>query len=80
MISISHPLQLDRDFRIGKLDANLYNHQKSEILSALQRLDEALSPSETLFLAEHASRALKEFVEIGEGDHGSSDKVLNMAR
>jgi len=72
--------QLDRDFRIGKLDANLYNHQKSEILSALQRLNETLSPAETHFLSEHASRALKQFVEIGEGDHGSTDKVLHMTR
>jgi len=72
--------QLDRDFCIGKIDATSFNHQKAEILSALQKLKDDLKPAEVDFLAAHSSRALKEFVEIGDRDRDPSEKVLAMTR
>lgn len=35
-----HPLQMDRDLMVGKLEKDLYTQQKVEILTALRKLGE----------------------------------------
>lgn len=69
---------MDRDLMVGKLGRDLYTQQKGEILTALRKLGEKLTPEEEAFLAENAGAALSQFQKVSEG-LGSGDKVLALA-
>ncbi|XP_077312057.1 protein LZIC [Lithobates pipiens] len=45
--------EMDRDLMVGKLGRDLYTQQKGEILTALRKLGEKLTPEEEAFLAEN---------------------------
>lgn len=70
--------EMDRDLMVGKLGRDLYTQQKGEILTALRKLGEKLTPEEEAFLAENAGAALSQFQKVSEG-LGSGDKVLALA-
>lgn len=55
------PYQVERDVKVGKMDADLGTLQMVEILSALQKLGEPLTSKEQAFLASHATDNLKLF-------------------
>ncbi|KAE8591747.1 hypothetical protein XENTR_v10018564 [Xenopus tropicalis] len=70
--------ELDRDLMVGKLGRDLYTQQKGEILIALQKLGEKLSPEDEAFLSENAGAVFNQFQKVSEG-LGSGDKVLALA-
>ncbi|XP_072282158.1 protein LZIC isoform X2 [Pyxicephalus adspersus] len=70
--------EMGRDLMVGKLGRDLYTQQKGEILTALRKLGEKLTPEEEAFLAENAGAALSQFQKVSEG-LGSGDKVLALA-
>jgi hypothetical protein len=71
---------LQRDEKVGRISEDVYTQQGVEILSALRKLGEKLTPVEMDFLAQHTSQALSAFQEVGGGGGGGgSDKLLAMA-
>uniref|UniRef100_A0A6I8S5X3 Protein LZIC n=2 Tax=Xenopus tropicalis TaxID=8364 RepID=A0A6I8S5X3_XENTR len=59
--------ELDRDLMVGKLGRDLYTQQKGEILIALQKLGEKLSPEDEAFLSENAGAVFNQFQKVSEG-------------
>ncbi|KAL5490764.1 hypothetical protein EMCRGX_G015945, partial [Ephydatia muelleri] len=70
--------EMQRDLKVGKLPQDVYNQQAVEILTALRKLGEKLSPVELEFLTTHTSAALAEFEKVSP-QTGAGDKVLAMA-
>ncbi|XP_073441112.1 protein LZIC isoform X1 [Dendrobates tinctorius] len=70
--------EMDRDLMVGKLAQDVYTQQKGEILTALRKLGEKLTPEDEAFLAENAGAALSQFQKVSDG-LGSGDKVLALA-
>jgi len=70
--------EIERDAKIGKLAMDVFSQQKVEILTALRKLGETLSPVEESFLHSHSSDSLKEFERVS-GDSTTNDRVLEMA-
>ncbi|KAM6108949.1 protein LZIC isoform 2-T2 [Pterocles gutturalis] len=69
---------MDRDLMVGKLERDLYTQQKVEILTALRKLGEKLTPEEEMFLSANAGAALSQFERVSTG-LGSGDKVFALA-
>ncbi|XP_032904406.1 protein LZIC [Amblyraja radiata] len=70
--------EMDRDVIVGKLPRDVYMQQKVEILTALRKLEEKLTPDEEAFLLTNASTALSHFEKVS-GGLGTGDKVLALA-
>uniref|UniRef100_A0A8D0C3C5 Leucine zipper and CTNNBIP1 domain containing n=1 Tax=Salvator merianae TaxID=96440 RepID=A0A8D0C3C5_SALMN len=70
--------EMDRDLIVGKLGRDLYTQQKVEILTALRKLGEKLTPEDENFLSTNAGAALSQF-ERAASDLGSGDKVFALA-
>ncbi|KAG8185588.1 hypothetical protein JTE90_023288 [Oedothorax gibbosus] len=70
--------ELERDTKIGKIPQDVLNQQKIEILFALKKLGDELTPLETHFLQSHSTASMREFEQIS-GDSGTSEKVLEAA-
>ncbi|KAK9392004.1 protein LZIC [Crotalus adamanteus] len=70
--------EMDRDLIVGKLGRDLYTQQKVEILTALQKLGEQLTPNDEAFLSTNAGTALSQFEKVST-DLGSGDKVFALA-
>jgi len=68
--------QMQRDVNLGKLAEIAYTQQGVEILTALKKLGETLTPAEMEFLEKNSNAALNKFEEV-TGDVGS--EVLKMA-
>ena len=62
------PSQVERDAKIGKVANDDLVQQKVEILMALKKLQEQLTPGEEAFLQQNASNALKEFERVSPDD------------
>ena len=56
--------QIERDAKIGKLDSELAQLQKVEMLSALEKLGEKLNATEEQFLQTYSSESLKKFEQV----------------
>ncbi|KAM9256427.1 protein LZIC isoform 2-T2 [Cariama cristata] len=69
---------MDRDLMVGKLGRDLYTQQKVEILTALRKLGEKLTPDDEMFLSANAGTALSQFERVST-DLGSGDKVFALA-
>ncbi|XP_050765639.1 protein LZIC isoform X2 [Gymnogyps californianus] len=69
---------MDRDLMVGKLGRDLYTQQKVEILTALRKLGEKLTPDDEMFLSTNAGTALSQFERVS-ADLGSGDKVFALA-
>ncbi|XP_065277379.1 protein LZIC isoform X3 [Emys orbicularis] len=69
---------MDRDLMVGKLGRDLYMQQKGEILTALRKLGEKLTPDDETFLSANAGAALSQFERVSS-DLGSGDKVFALA-
>merc|ERR1711991_125739 len=70
----SRLLQLDQALKLRKVSPDAYNDQKIEILTALQRLGEDLSPAEEQLLAANTNRAMKDF-ERANNEIGQSTRA-----
>ena len=70
--------EMDRDVKLGKLDAAVVAEQVTEILVALKKLGEPLAPKEEAFLQQHKSASLSEFEAVAE-DSGDTVKALPTA-
>lgn len=56
--------ELDRDVKLGKLDAAVCGEQAAEILIALKKLGEPLEAKEEAFLKKASSASLAEFEAV----------------
>ncbi|CAM5112450.1 unnamed protein product [Natator depressus] len=70
--------EMDRDLMVGKLGRDLYTQQKGEILTALRKLGEKLTPDDETFLSANAGAALSQFERVSS-NLGSGDKVFALA-
>lgn len=58
--------QISRDEKIGKIPKSQAVGQSVEILTALKKLGETLSPEEEAYLQSNSSASLKEFEKVSE--------------
>lgn len=70
--------EIRRDEKVGKLSGDLSTQQSVEILTALKKLGESLTPEEESYLQSNSSASLKQFEQVS-GDLASGDKVLAVA-
>lgn len=61
--------QIRRDEKVGKLSAEVATEQSVEILTALKKLGESLTPEEEAYLQSNSSASLKQFEQVS-GDLG----------
>ncbi|XP_056009041.1 protein LZIC-like isoform X1 [Ostrea edulis] len=61
--------EIRRDEKVGKLSKDVAIQQSVEILTALKKLGEALSPEEEAYLQNNSSASLKQFEQVS-GDLG----------
>ena len=76
--------ELERDLKVGKVQEDVGIGQKCEILGALYKLGQILSPAETEFLKRNACsfHDLGQFAEVNESESKIKDasKILAMAK
>lgn len=60
-------LQIERDAKIGKIAQDVASQQKVEILVALKKLGETVTPQEESFLQANSSDNLKLFEKVTQG-------------
>lgn len=70
--------EIRRDEKVGKLSGDVSTQQSVEILTALKKLGESLTPEEESYLQSNSSASLKQFEQVS-GDLASGDKVLAVA-
>lgn len=70
--------EIRRDEKVGKLSGDIATQQSVEILTALKKLGESLTPEEESYLQSNSSASLKQFEQVS-GDLASGDKVLAVA-
>lgn len=70
--------EIRRDEKVGKLSSDVATQQSVEILTALKKLGESLTPEEESYLQSNSSASLKQFEQVS-GDLASGDKVLAVA-
>uniref|UniRef100_H2Z7E7 Beta-catenin-interacting ICAT domain-containing protein n=1 Tax=Ciona savignyi TaxID=51511 RepID=H2Z7E7_CIOSA len=63
---------IERDFKIGKLVKDSYIQQKVEILTAVAKLGENLTPEEQSFMLQHSSTSLSNFQNVDESSEASN--------
>lgn len=71
--------EMQRDVKVGKLSQDVYTQQAVEILAALRKLGEKLSPVELDFLTTNSSAALSAFEKVSHDQSATGAKVLAMA-
>lgn len=70
---------LDRDLKFQKVTPQQHRQQKTEVLVALQRLKEKLSPSEEAFLSQNMADALGGLEAVPSAPEISGAEVLKVA-
>ncbi|MEQ2198343.1 hypothetical protein XENOCAPTIV_011527 [Xenoophorus captivus] len=70
--------EMDRDVMVGKMSRAVHTQQKMEILTALRKLGEKLTPEDETFLAENATATLSQFEKV-TANLGSEDKIMALA-
>ncbi|XP_013884791.1 protein LZIC [Austrofundulus limnaeus] len=70
--------EMDREVMVGKLSRDVHTQQKMEILMALKKLEEKLTPEEEAFLIENATATLSQFEKV-TANLGSEDKIMALA-
>jgi len=59
-------VEIDRDFKVGKLDKDLFAQQKLEVIAALAKLGEDLSEDEKAFFENNSDSSMKKFAAVKE--------------
>jgi len=57
-------LQIQRDEKVGKLSKDVSVYMIVEILTALRKLGEVLTPEEQEYLKQNSSSSLKQFQQV----------------
>ncbi|XP_043222823.1 protein LZIC-like [Amphibalanus amphitrite] len=70
--------QLERDHRLGHLAEESFSQQRLEILSALKKLGEPLTPEEVHFMTTNTTDDLRQFLE--DDMTVSSERVVRLAQ
>ncbi|XP_034029163.1 protein LZIC [Thalassophryne amazonica] len=70
--------EMDRDVMVGKLSRDVHTLQKMEILTALRKLGEKLTPEDENFLTQNATATLSQFEKVTTNP-GSEDKIMALA-
>lgn len=70
--------QVERDAKINRLDPGVAAQQTVEILLALKKLGETLTPSQQEFLETNSSQNMDLFQKVSDAD-ADGDKVLSLA-
>ena len=55
-----------RDFKVGKLDKDLFAQQKLEIIATLAKLGEDLSENEKIFFENNSDSSMKKFAAVSK--------------
>ena len=72
--------QLDQSLKLRKISPDVYEAQRIEVLTALQRLGESLSAQEEQQLAAHTNRAMKDFARANnEIAQSTRDGLVSLA-
>lgn len=66
--------QIRRDEKVGKLSGDIATQQSVEILTALKKLGESLTPEEESYLQSNSSASLKQFEQVS-GDLGRTLRI-----
>lgn len=66
--------QIRRDEKVGKLSGDVATQQSVEILTALKKLGESLTPEEESYLQSNSSASLKQFEQVS-GDLGRTLRI-----
>ena len=67
--------QIKRDEKIGKLNSGTATAQCVEILTALKKLGESLTPEEEIYLQNNSSASLKQFEQVSS-DIGNKNNTF----
>lgn len=67
--------QVERDEKIKLLSPESCRQQKVEILTALKRLKDPLTPQEREFLERHSSQSLRDLEQVA--DHSLDQAILS---
>ncbi|XP_006818110.1 protein LZIC-like [Saccoglossus kowalevskii] len=71
--------EIERDTKVGKITQDVCTQQKVEILTALKKLGDKLTPTEEAFLTSNSNKALNDFEKV-TGESAAGDKrILAMA-
>uniref|UniRef100_A0A7S3G4K7 Beta-catenin-interacting ICAT domain-containing protein n=1 Tax=Palpitomonas bilix TaxID=652834 RepID=A0A7S3G4K7_9EUKA len=72
--------ELQREFKLQKVPQEVYDMQAVEILAALKKLGEKLSPQEDAFLQEKRTKQVAQFEQASEGvGEGQKAEILSTA-
>lgn len=69
--------ELQRDYKLGKIEKKIFTQQSIEVLTALQRLGESLSEQEERFLQQNMNENLKNFAKFDANNLVKESKVLS---
>lgn len=69
---------IERDMKVGKMSQESYQQQKVEILGAVKKLGDKLSPEELNYLSKFGSTSLSSFLQI-DNDSKSNNAILSVA-
>ena len=67
--------QVERDHKIKLLSSESFKQQRLEILLALKKLKEPLSPADQQFLHDNSTHSMKEFERVS--DHSLDQLILS---
>ncbi len=70
---------LQRDHQLGRLPKSEYNAQATEVLAALQKLGQELTPEETAFLEANMTASMREFENVS-GEDLAGKGVISAAK
>jgi len=62
---------LQRDSKLGKISKDAFNQQATEVLAALKKLGQTLSPEESNFLSQNMNKPLEDFEKVSNTDVGT---------
>jgi len=62
---------LQRESKLGKISKDAFNQQATEVLAALKKLGQTLSPEESNFLSQNMNKPLEDFEKVSNTDVGT---------
>lgn len=76
---ISSLLKIERDFKFNKISGMELTEKKMEILLALKKLGENLTPTQNEFLASNCPDSMKTFQKVSNNSSLDSEAILASA-
>lgn len=73
--------EIERDFKVGAMSKDEHVARKVELLGALKRLGENLSPEDETFLTANLSDSMKHFVQVSSDiELQDTQAILSLAK